>query len=228
MLSQLLQSHDWLTTLSVSLYSQCLINTAVRVAVDLWFALDLCSHRQCPCNGFSWHGLSGKLAFGQSFRYYANNDIVWQAWMKADVPNTKKPRGLFCSVGRDQKELQRFPGWKANIWPQIPQLVVYACFGILHCPLHFSWGCSWTGCQINTEMYSGLPATQLSQLIDFKTLGPINSAGVGHIREFGHHLFVQLWRVTLHQFPFRVPFHLYPWHLLLDVTEDEGCLPDAC
>src|SRR6218665_3877639 len=46
------------------------------------------------------HGLVCRKSQGRSQRHFASNDIIRRALVKAGVPNTKEPLGLFRSDGK--------------------------------------------------------------------------------------------------------------------------------
>src|SRR6218665_1310588 len=52
----------------------------------------------------NWVGAEGHHDFvwcrSRSLRHHAINDIIWHALLKADVPSTKEPAGLFRSDGK--------------------------------------------------------------------------------------------------------------------------------
>ena len=79
-------------------------NDAVRVAVGLRLGLALCTPHRCQCGDLvgseGHHGFVCRRASGRSLRHHAINDIIWRALLKADVPSTKEPAGLFRSDGK--------------------------------------------------------------------------------------------------------------------------------
>src|SRR6218665_367305 len=97
-------SVDWMMALPVAVCGLALDNEAVRVAVGLRLGLAVCASHNCQCG--DWVGPEGhhdfvcRKASGRSLRHHAINDIIWRALLKAAVPSTKEPAGLFRSDGK--------------------------------------------------------------------------------------------------------------------------------
>src|SRR6218665_3748134 len=95
---------DWMMALPVAVCGLALNNEAVRVAVILRLGLALCASHKCQCGDWvgpeGYHGSMCRKASGRSLRHHAINDIIWRALLKADVPSTKEPAGLFRSDGK--------------------------------------------------------------------------------------------------------------------------------
>src|SRR6218665_651445 len=99
-----LHSADWLMAMPIASCGLALDNEAVRVAVGLRLGLDPCGPHVCHCGAEvgpeGHHGLVCRKSQGRSQRHFAINDIIWRALVKAGVPSTKEPLGLFRSDGK--------------------------------------------------------------------------------------------------------------------------------
>src|SRR6218665_561232 len=60
--------------------------------------------RSCVCG--SWvgqeghHGLACRRAQGRSLHHHAINDIIWRVLLRAGIPSTQEPEGLFRTDGK--------------------------------------------------------------------------------------------------------------------------------
>src|SRR6218665_786707 len=113
-------SADWMMALPLAACGLLLDNEAVRVAVDLRLGHALCAPHSCVCG--SWvgqeghHGLVCRRAQGRSLRHHAINDIIWRTLLKAGVPSTRKPAGLFRTDGKRPDGEPWSLGQPENIW----------------------------------------------------------------------------------------------------------------
>lgn len=89
---------------------------------------------------------------------------------------------------RNQKGLRWFPGRRVNMWPGTPQLYIHVRLPILFTEQTQPAPLLKRPQHVKPEKYSGLPSSHLFMPIAFETLGPINSAVVGFIREVGQRL----------------------------------------
>ena len=68
------------------------------MVIGLRPGIDLCEEHDCPCglkvDRRSSHGLSSRRNLGRIPRHDAINDIVYRAFLKAQIPSQKDPMGL--------------------------------------------------------------------------------------------------------------------------------------
>jgi len=90
---------------------------AVRVAVCLRLALDVCSSHECHCGSAVdvrvIHRFICKKAPGKIMRHQALNDLIARSFSAADVPVTKELSGLLRSDGKRPDGLSLLP-WQSG------------------------------------------------------------------------------------------------------------------
>jgi len=165
-------------------------NEAVRVAVGLRLGLALCTPHRCQCGDLvaseGHHGFVCRRASRRSLRHHAINAIIWRALLKADVPSTKEPAGLFRSDGKrpDGATLIPWMGGKYLAWDAT---VVHTCAA------SYIGGGSVVPASVQAAnrkilKYQGLPTSHLFQPVAIETLGPFNPSALEFISELGRRM----------------------------------------
>lgn len=185
-------SADWMMALPVAVCGLALDNEAVRVAVGLRLGLALCASHKCQCGDWvgpeGHHGFVCRKASGRSLRHHAINDIIWRALLKADVPSTKEPAGLFRSDGKrpDGATLIPWIGGKYLTWDAT---VVHTC-AASYIGVGSVGPASEQAANRKIQKYQGLPASHLFQPVAIETLGSFNQSALEFLSELGRRLSV--------------------------------------
>ena len=110
-------SGDWLFTLPIASCGHKLEDEAVRVAVALRLALDVCVPHSCRCGALidanGLHSFVCKRCPGRTVRHQALNDVVARAFTSANIPVTKEPNGLSRLDGKRPDGLTLIP-WQSG------------------------------------------------------------------------------------------------------------------
>ena len=121
---------------------------------------------------------------------FNNNNIVWRALQRADVPSAKEPSGLSRIDGKRPDGATLIP-WAAGKHLAWDATVVHTCAASYIAHTANAAGAAAEQAAVRKiEKYAGLPSSHLFVPIALETLGPINSAGVCFIREVGQRLSV--------------------------------------
>jgi len=185
-------SGDWLAALPIPSCGLTLDNEAVRIAVGLRLGLDLCRPHTCRCGDLvgpsGHHGFVCRQACGRSLRHFTINDIIWRALVKADVPCTKEPVGLFRSDGKRPDGATLIP-WSEGRYLAWDATVVHTCaLSYVAHPASSRGPASAQAAERKDQKYLGLPSTHKFQAVAFETLGPINLSGAEFISDIGTRL----------------------------------------
>ena len=183
-------SADWMMALPIAACGLALDNEAVRVAVGLRLGLALCAPHRCQCGDLvgseGHHGFVCRRASGRSLRHHAINDIIWRALLKADVPSTKEPAGLFRVDGKrpDGATLIPWMGGKYLAWDAT---VVHTC-AASYIGAGSVGPASVQAANRKIQKYQGLPTSHLFQPVAIETLGPFNPSALDFISELGRRM----------------------------------------
>ncbi|HSN23938.1 MAG TPA: reverse transcriptase domain-containing protein, partial [Methylomicrobium sp.] len=185
-------SGDWLHALPISACGLRLDDEAVRVAVGLRLGTNLCIPHLCPCGllvgATGSHSLSCKLAFGRMVRHQSLNDIIYRAFVSANIPVTKEPVGLFRTDGKRPDGLTLIP-WQAGK-PLTWDVTVTHTLADSYVPNTFTTpgGAAEMAANRKTDKYAALAQTHIFQPLAFETLGPINTSGQLFLNELGRRI----------------------------------------
>jgi len=187
-------SGDWLHALPVSVCGLKLDDEAVRVAVGLRLGVNLCIPHQCPCgllvDANASHSLSCKLAFGRMARHQSLNDIIYRAFVAANIPATKEPVGLLRSDGKRPDGLTLIP-WQAGkslTWDVTVSHPLADSY--LSSSAQIPGGVAEQAARRKEDKYTELSRSYLFQPISFETLGTVNSSAQSFIRELGRRIYL--------------------------------------
>jgi hypothetical protein len=135
-----------------------------------------------------YHGLSCKLGFGRMTRHHHINDVIYRAFVRANIPVSKEPVGLFRTDGKRPDGLTLIP-WqagKALTW----DVTVAHTLAESYMPTTsiIPGGVAEMAAAKKVEKYVGLTQTHIFQPLAIETLGPINLSGQEFLSDLGRRI----------------------------------------
>jgi len=185
-------SGDWLHAMPITACGLKLDDEAVRVAVGLRLGVDLCGSHKCPCGALvepsGSHSFSCKLAFGRMARHHALNDLVYRAFVSANIPVTKEPVGLNRTDGKrpDGLTLIPFQSGRALTWDVTVTHTMAESYA-RHGDIVAGHAAELASVR-KQDKYVNLTSSYLFQPLAFETMGPINSSGLMFLTELGRRI----------------------------------------
>src|SRR6218665_1319885 len=131
------------------------------------------------------HGSVCRRAQGRSLRHHAINDIIWRALLRAEVPSTREPAGLFRTDVKRPDGATLVP-WSAGKNLAWDGTVVHTCAASYISPQAASAGpASVQAANRKALKYAALPTTHVFQPVAIETLGPLDPSAGDFINQIG-------------------------------------------
>ena len=184
-------SGDWLHALPISACGLRLDDEAIRVAVGLRLGVDLCIPHRCPCgelvdaNGS--HSLSCRKAFGRMVRHQNLNEIIYRAFVSANIPVTKEPSGLSRSDGKRPDGLSLIP-WQAGKSVTWDVTVTHSLADSYMFTASTPGAAAEIAANRKIDKYADLAQSHIFQPLAFETLGALNESGRLFIKDLGRRI----------------------------------------
>ena len=163
----------------------------VRVALGLRLGSKLCEPHTCHCgvrvSPAGIHGLSCKKSTGRHPRHDLLNDVTYRAAIRAQVPASKAPVGLFRSDGKRPDGVTMVP-WsrgRCMAW----DVTVPDTLALSHLPGTASRAAATEKAETaKIAKYSALANTHIFIPVAFETLGSWGMHAAGLIDELGRRI----------------------------------------
>src|SRR6218665_865863 len=132
------------------------------------------------------HGLVCRKSQGRSQRHFVINDIMWRALVKAGVPSTKEPLGLFGSDGKRPDGATLVP-WSHGRYLAWDATMAHSCAASYIDPRASLGGsAAEQAADRKTLKYAGLHSSFVFQPVAIETLGQYNRSALDFIGEIGN------------------------------------------
>jgi hypothetical protein len=185
-------SGDWLNALPISSCGLRLDDNAIRIAVGLRLGANLCEPHQCTCGALvssrGNHGLSCKRGAGRISRHNYINDLVYHSLIKAGLPSTKEPSGLFRTDGKRPDGLTNVP-WqsgKTAVWDVT--IADTLADSYLSSTSDTAAAAAELAANRKEDKYAGLSTTHVFLPLAFESLGSIGSKATSFLKDLGRRL----------------------------------------
>jgi len=187
-------SGDWLNALPISACGLRLEDNELRIAVGLRLGANICVPHHCVCGSLvcarGSHGLSCRRSAGRIPRHSYVNDIVYHALVKAGIPSSKEPAGLFRTDGKRPDGLTSVP-WlsgKTAVWDVTIADTLAASY--LSSTSTTAGAAAEIAATRKFDKYATLSASHIFVPLAFETLGPIGSKATSFLKDLGRRLTV--------------------------------------
>jgi len=185
-------SGEWLKAIPITSCGLRLDDESIRIAIGLRLGAPLCSPHPCPCgaavDSTGIHGLSCRHNKGRLPRHSSFNDIVHRSLIRAGVPSSKEPVGLFRSDGKRPDGVTLVP-WlcgKSLAWDATaPDTLARS-----YLPnTSLSAGAAAEDAALKkTSKYHDIVRSHIFVPLAIESLGPINKEGLDFLHEIGRRL----------------------------------------
>jgi hypothetical protein len=185
-------SGDWLYALPLSTCGLRLDDETVRVAIGLRLGTNICEPHNCPCGSLvdcrGSHVLSCKKSSGRIVRHNYVNDLLYHALLKAGIPSSKEPAGLFRSDGKRPDGITQVP-WlsgKCAIWDVTIVNTVAQSYLL---STSANAGSAAMSAETRKELkYASISQSHLFFPVALETFGPIGVKATSFLREIGRRM----------------------------------------
>jgi len=185
-------SGDWLYTLPIASCGLKLEDEAVRVAVALRLALDVCVPHSCRCGALvdakGLHSFVCKRCPGRTVRHHALNDVVARAFTSANIPVTKEPNGLSRLDGKRPDGLTLIPWQRGKPLTWDVTVVSTLAGSYVSDSERLAGAAAELAATRKSDKYANLTPSYLFQPIAIENLGAMNDSCYDFFRELGQRI----------------------------------------
>ena len=185
-------SGEWLKAIPITSCGLRLDDEAIRIAIGLRLGTNLCIPHPCPCGAAvdvsGVHGLSCRRNQGRLPRHSSFNDIVHRALIRAGVPSTKEPVGLFRTDGK-RPDGATFVPWQSGkclAWDATAPDTLAASY--LRDTSVTAGSAAEFAASRKVVKYNEIIRSHFFVPLAIESLGPINSEGLKFLHEIGRRL----------------------------------------